>query len=109
DYLGRIAGRFGVSVSDIRSWNNIHGSMIRVGEHLTIYPHKFVKLKSVASSSHNSAPASAAPETYVVRSGDSLWSISRKFKGISISQIKEWNDISGNTIKPGMQLKLSNS
>lgn len=109
DYLGRIASRFGVSVSDIRSWNGISGSVIRVGEHLTIYPHKFVKLKSVASSTSHSASSNAAPKTYVVRSGDSLWSISRKFKGISISQIKEWNDISGNTIKPGMQLQLSNS
>lgn len=37
DVLGTIARRHGVSVSQLRSWNNIHGNIIRVGQNLTIY------------------------------------------------------------------------
>ena len=38
DTLGHIAERYRVSVSQIRQWNHISGSMIRVGQRLTIYP-----------------------------------------------------------------------
>lgn len=35
--LGGIAARYGVSVSKIRQWNNIRGSMIKAGQRLKIY------------------------------------------------------------------------
>jgi membrane-bound lytic murein transglycosylase D len=44
-----------------------------------------------------------------VRSGDSLWTISQKFPGVSVQNIKDWNGISGTKLKPGMKLKISKS
>ena len=39
DVLSGIAIRFGVTVSQIQSWNNIQNpNLIRVGQKLTIYP-----------------------------------------------------------------------
>jgi len=35
--LGAIAARYGVSVTKIKQWNNIRGSMIRAGQRLKIY------------------------------------------------------------------------
>ena len=32
-------------------------------------------------------------ETYVIKKGDSLWTISRKFKNVSVVEIKKWNNI----------------
>jgi len=40
DYLGKIAERFNVSVSLLRSWNNLRGNKIRIGQNLTIYNKK---------------------------------------------------------------------
>jgi membrane-bound lytic murein transglycosylase D len=40
---------------------------------------------------------------YKVRSGDTLWDIS-KSTNIPIHEIKKLNNLSGNTIKPGQQL-----
>ena len=37
DTLIKIANRFSVTVSQIRKWNNIKNSMIRIGQRLTIY------------------------------------------------------------------------
>lgn len=37
DVLGKISERFGVSVAQLRSWNNIHRNLIRVGQRLVIY------------------------------------------------------------------------
>lgn len=40
DYLGRIAKKFGVRVSDIKRWNGMRNSNIRAGQRLTIYPRR---------------------------------------------------------------------
>ena len=38
--------------------------------------------------------------TYTVQSGDSLWGISTKY-GVTVSQLQEWNNLSGTLIHPG--------
>ena len=43
DALSIIADRYGVSVKQIRSWNNLSGNVIRVGQRLTIYPRRYPK------------------------------------------------------------------
>lgn len=37
EYLGRIAQRYGCSVSNIRKWNNLKSDQIRVGQRLILY------------------------------------------------------------------------
>lgn len=104
DYLGKIANRYGVSVSKLKRWNGLRSNNLRVGQRLTIYTRG-----SGSSSSSNRSSATAATSnarTYTVRNGDSLWSISQKFPGVSVDNIKKWNDISGTKLKPGMKLKV---
>ena len=38
DYLGKIAEKYGVRVSDIKRWNNMRNSRLKIGQRLTIYP-----------------------------------------------------------------------
>ena len=40
DYLGRIANKFGVRVSQIKKWNRLRNSNLRIGQRLTIYPRR---------------------------------------------------------------------
>jgi membrane-bound lytic murein transglycosylase D len=61
----------------------------------------------MASNDQPKSTTSSSSKTYKVRSGDSLWSISKKFPGVSIENIKEWNDISGTNLKVGTTLKIS--
>ncbi len=102
DYLGRIAEKYGVGVSQIKNWNGLRNNNVRVGQNLIIYPRK--------TDSHdvaiNTSSSSNGEKTYTVRNGDSLWSISKKFPGVSVQNIQKWNDISGNNIKPGTKLKI---
>lgn len=44
---------------------------------------------------------------YIVSKGDTLYSISRKY-GVSVSDLKLWNDLPDNTISIGQILKLEN-
>lgn len=45
---------------------------------------------------------------YIVQSGDSLWSISRKF-GISVDKLKEINNLSGNLLSVGQKLLIKDT
>ncbi|MEM9077472.1 MAG: LysM peptidoglycan-binding domain-containing protein [Bacteroidota bacterium] len=109
DYLGKIAERYGVGVSQIKRWNGLRSNNLRIGQRLTIFPRKPYYNKAVTKSSKprvSTEAASKAGKIHVVQSGDSLWTISRKYPGISVENLKEWNGISGNNLKPGTKLKL---
>ena len=43
---------------------------------------------------------------YIVQKGDSLFSIARKHPGVTVENLKNWNKIQGESIKPGMKLKV---
>jgi membrane-bound lytic murein transglycosylase D len=108
DYLGRIARRYGVRVSQIKQWNGLRSNNLRIGQRLTIYPRKPVSTATVnTKSSSKKATIDPNSKTYTVEEGDSLWSISQKFPGVSIENIRDWNGISGNKLKPGMVLVVS--
>jgi len=40
DFLGKIANKFGVRVSDIKRWNRMKTSRLKIGQRLSIYPKK---------------------------------------------------------------------
>lgn len=109
DYLGKIAEEYGVGVSDIKRWNDLRSNMLRVGQRLTIFPRRPITTVSKSASSGSvNASASTDERIHVVKEGDSLWTISRKYPGISIENLREWNGISGNNLIPGTKLKLCN-
>ncbi|WP_432412290.1 LysM peptidoglycan-binding domain-containing protein [Rasiella sp. SM2506] len=104
DFLGKIAEKYGVSVSSIKRWNGLKSNRLRVGQRLTI--HSRNPIKSTASKAGSKTASSNSERTYTVKNGDSLWSISQKFPGVSVDNLKKWNDIGGTNLKPGMKLKI---
>ncbi|GAA3588502.1 LysM peptidoglycan-binding domain-containing protein [Flavivirga amylovorans] len=108
DFLGKISRRYGVRVSDIKKWNGLRSNNLKIGQRLTIYPRKpYVAPPTSAKTTTKITPITGDVITYVVENGDSLWTISQKFPGVSIQNIKDWNGISSNKLKPGMKLKIS--
>lgn len=111
DYLGKIANKYGVGISTLKRWNNLKGTNLRIGQRLTIYPRK---ANVVASSKPDETGASKEKQTgehktYIVKSGDSLWAIAKKYSNVSVQNIKEWNNIwSVKSLKPGIKLKIFN-
>ncbi len=109
DYLGRIAERYGVGVSQIKRWNCLRSDNHRVGQSLTIFPRRPATQATASTSpktSKSTSTASANSKVHTVQKGDSLWTISRQYPGISIENLKEWNGLRGNNLIPGTKLKL---
>src|SRR5690606_33651911 len=100
DYLGKIAEKYGVRVSEIKRWNGLRNNNLSVGQRLKIYAKQ-----PIASTTKKSSSNSAEKE-YTVRSGDSLWSISKKFPGVTVQNLQEWNNIRGSKLSPGTKLVL---
>lgn len=96
--LGLIADKYKIPIAKLRKWNNIRGNTIRAGKTLKIFSTE----KNVSKTVYNATNG----KMYTVKSGDSLYSIASKYPGVSANNLKEWNDISGNYIKPGMKLKI---
>ena len=110
DFLGKIAERYGVRVSQIKNWNGLRSNNLRIGQRLTIYPKGARNVpttsKKTASKVRSTSVASANGKVHIVKSGDSLWTISKKYPGVTIEKLREWNGISGNNLKLGTKLKL---
>ncbi|WP_456315206.1 LysM peptidoglycan-binding domain-containing protein [Pseudomonas shirazensis] len=118
DNLGSIAKKFNTSIADLKELNNLTSNNIGLGKSLIVGKEIVVEDETpatniaVASSSIDSfrkktASAKNIAEDYYVKKGDSLYSISKKYPGVTISDIKKWNNIQDGDIKPGMKLKIN--
>jgi len=110
DYLGKIARKFSVRVSQIKKWNGLRTNDLKIGQRLIIYSRNPTANASFSNSKPVSKTMNSASKksTYLVKPGDSLWSISNKLKGISVQNLKEWNGIWDSHLKPGMTLIIYN-
>lgn len=99
DNLGEIADKYNVLVSELKKWNKIKGNTIQAGRRLKIYSDKKVVTSAIENTTNSG--------TYTVQKGDSLFIISKKHPGVTVEQIKKWNDINGDNIQPGMKLKIN--
>ncbi|MEO0045345.1 MAG: hypothetical protein RL705_536, partial [Bacteroidota bacterium] len=109
EYLGSIAKKYNVTLAEIKEWNGLESNSVKLGETL-IVSKKEVAINEVKTSKKENIAANDRNEvkTYYVKKGDSLFSIAKKYPGVTISDIKKWNGIKNESLKPGMKLKINN-
>lgn len=87
DSLYQIANKYNTSVSAIMKLNNLTSNTLNIGQVL--------KIPSVSNGN--------ATMTYVVKKGDSLYSIAKKFN-TTVDSIKKKNNLKSNTLSIGKEL-----
>jgi membrane-bound lytic murein transglycosylase D len=112
DNLGNIAKKFGSTVEDLKLWNNLTDHSIAIGKSLIVAQKDITMEQNPSSKTMYKKEAVATvsktkSSDYLVKKGDSLYSISKKYPGISISDLKKWNNIKEEELKPGMKLKIN--
>ncbi|MYL21194.1 LysM peptidoglycan-binding domain-containing protein [Halobacillus litoralis] len=105
DSLWAIAVNHGMSVSKLKSMNNLSSDIIHPGQKLSLSGSSSSSSESTSSSSSSSS-SSESTSTYTVKRGDSLSVIAYKY-GTSVSSLKSLNGMSGTTIYVGQKLKVS--
>ncbi len=122
--LSRISKQYNVPVHIIMQWNNITDvRRIRAGEQLALYLDDGGARGGSLQTARADDPAlpvlnatkkyRPAGQTgsrtrvtwYRVRTGDSLWTIARKFR-VSARDIRRWNNLRNNMIHPGKKLAI---
>lgn len=104
DTLSEIAERFGVTVAELKKWNGIKGNTLKSGITLKIF-------STSPSSSYGDVTTKSSSNLlyHRVNPGETIGQIAEKYK-VKISDIQNWNNLSGNKILAGSRLKIySNS
>ena len=112
DYLGKIATRYRVTVTQIKKWNGLKSNNIRSGQRLVIYSGRAGAVASSSSSGNSSGPkvnttAAAKGHTlYKVKEGDSFYLIAKNYPGVSAQNIMDYNGLSSSSLRPGTTIKI---
>lgn len=109
DHLNSIAKKFNVTVEDIKKWNDLDSETLKYGTTLKIIKStdNDVAVAQVKTQKPEKKVNYKTESIYVVKKGDSLYSISQKIPGVTVADLKKWNGISGKNIQPGMKLKIN--
>lgn len=86
DTLWSVARKLGVSVDDLKSFNNLTSDNLSIGQILLV-------------------PTESSEDIYTVKAGDTLYSIANKFN-ISVDALKQANNLTSNILSIGQQLKI---
>jgi len=106
DNLNSIAKKYGVTTAQIREWNNMEDTNVLLGSKLKLIKVENGVIETKGEKTEQQiATAVKEQQQYLVKKGDSLFSIAKK-SGVTVENIKEWNGIGNETIKPGMKLKI---
>jgi len=100
DTLWTLSQRFGVSIDDIRSLNNLTSDALSVGQVL--------KIPSEESTGESGGESTGNYFNYTVQSGDTLWTLSQRF-GVSIDDIRSLNNLTSDALSVGQVLKIPSS
>ncbi|AFQ56859.1 MULTISPECIES: peptidoglycan endopeptidase LytE [Bacillaceae] len=99
DTLWDLSRKYDTTISKIKSENHLRSDIIYVGQTLSI---------NGKSTSSKSSSSSSSSSTYKVKSGDSLWKISKKY-GMTINELKKLNGLKSDLLRVGQVLKLKGS
>ncbi len=89
DTLWGIARKFGISVDELKNANNLKDNSLSIGESLKIPKEN----------------ESANTDEYIVKSGDTLYGIAKKYN-LSVNELKELNNLTSDSLSIGQKLKV---
>lgn len=90
DSLWSIAKRYGVTVNELKSANNLTSNTLSIGQKLKI---------------PKTGTDEVETSTYTVKAGDSLYAIARKYN-TTVDALKSLNNLTTNTLQIGQKLKI---
>lgn len=120
DNLSRIAAAHGITVNNLKKWNNLNSDLIYPGDRLTVSNSSSTSSNNNAtnnsngqasnnsSSNSSSGSTNSSAKTYTVKAGDNLSRIAAAH-GISLNNLKKWNNLTSHIIFPGDRLIVSES
>lgn len=98
-----ISNKYGVSVSQLKMWNDMRRNKVKIGWNMTVYLPKEYKKPSSKNAEDNEEYT-----IYKVKAGETLWEIAKRYN-MTVTKLQELNDIEGKGISIGQKLKVKKS
>jgi LysM repeat protein len=92
--LYSISRMYGVTIDEIKEWNNLTSTSLKLGQELTIKKTKTVLPPATPAS----APTSVQKGVHKVAANETLYSISRQYN-VRVADLKKWNNLEGDVLK----------
>lgn len=113
DNPSRIAKKFKVSARDLIKANNLKSGSLKPGAKITIPSNRKTARKNAIAGSKRSAKNTSPDKrrgssVHVVKRGDSLFALSKKYS-VSVSELKALNNMKSTKLKPGKRLVVKKS
>ena len=104
--LEAIAGQYNISAEILRKWNDLTSDSLHPGQKLFVKePQVIVAVEEKPS---KNIITSEEYIYHIVRKGDTLWDIAKKYEGTTVEQIKQLNNITNTKkLQPGQKLRVS--
>ncbi|MCC5920767.1 MAG: LysM peptidoglycan-binding domain-containing protein [Cyclobacteriaceae bacterium] len=107
DVLGKIAGRYQVSIADLKAWNKLTSDRIDIGQRLKIYSDASPSEEAEAVAHSTQEKNTDEYIIHELKAGETLWSLARQHEGVSVDDLVQWNDIKDiSDLKIGQKLKI---
>lgn len=90
DTLWSIAKKYNITVNELKELNNLSNNSLKIGQVLKI---------------NDQMNVPSNENTYIVKKGDSLYSIASKY-GVTVDQLKQTNNLISNTLSIGQVLNI---
>jgi membrane-bound lytic murein transglycosylase D len=106
DTLERIASKYQVSVTQLKSWNNLRTSRILVGQRLVVYAEaRSLSIARVPKATPGAEGSVKNPSVvkHTVKPGDTLWGIAKQYN-VNETDLRKWNGLKRNRILVGQEL-----
>ncbi len=114
-----ISRQYNVTIAEIQQWNNLDGTALDSGTELVIYPgeeteeelpHTIEEIEQMDEEERTSIvrrldETPAGSETYVVRSGDTLFQIAREHD-MTVNELRDLNNLQDDMLRVGQRIMV---
>ena len=101
DTLYSIAKKYGLDSNELIEFNQLFNTILTIGQQIIIPIYD----KQINNNNNNSNDSIDNTITYIVNSGDTLYSIAKKY-GINVNELMEINNLNSTMISLGQQLSI---
>ncbi|AFK04657.1 Lytic transglycosylase catalytic [Emticicia oligotrophica DSM 17448] len=106
--LYSIARQYNITIKELAEWNDFSTTeRVKIGQVLIVTPpktgNKVVSSETSKTTNNSSEKNSTSSKIHKVQRNETLYSISKQY-GVTMKQIKEWNDMKSENVKIGQKI-----
>lgn len=107
-----IANRYNTTLTELKRANNLESTLVEKGQKLRVRNFDVVEIEAakpevLMQTSRSKGKTKSSSDFHIVEKGQTLYSLANRY-GLTVSELKQQNDLTSNLIKVGQELRVAN-